>query len=370
MVEVSGLAVHLPFSTTPYWLNVTPIGDLTGRFFNSNTSGANCVGTPCGNNQNAFFNSNFFGANFTSTANEGQPSDFSMGVIGSGSGGGTPTPTPTATPTCTPGPLWYNGDFNNVNALPNEQNTFVEQSSIYDNFIVPSPGWHVTSVFSDNLTFITVTGATWEIRSGVSEGNGGTVVASGMTTTPVVTDTHRGGLGFPEFMIEVTGLSVDLAPGTYWLNVTPIDNGNGRSFNSDTSGRNCVGLPCGNDDNAFWTSTTFGTFFHNTSGGDIGQPDFSMGVNGTIQGGGCQTPTPTPTATSTPTATATATATPTATHTPTPTATATHTPTTTPTATSTPTATATATATATPRPTPTPRPHGTPRGRPTPPPRP
>jgi hypothetical protein len=40
------------------------------------------VGTPCGNNMNAFFNSTFFGANFTSTANEQQPYDFSMGVIG------------------------------------------------------------------------------------------------------------------------------------------------------------------------------------------------------------------------------------------------------------------------------------------------
>ena len=160
--------------------------------------------------------------------------------------------------------LWYNGDFNNINGLANEQNTLVQQSSIYDNFIVPSPGWHVTGVFSDNLENTTVTGATWEIRSGVSEGNGGTVVASGMTTTPVVTPTGRSGFGFTEFMIEVTGLSVDLAPGTYWLNVTPIGNGGGRSFDSDTSGTNCVGLPCGNDDNAFINSNTFGFVFHNT----------------------------------------------------------------------------------------------------------
>src|ERR1043166_5775986 len=141
--------------------------------------------------------------------------------------------------------LWYNGDFNNVNGLANEQNTLVAQSSIYDNFIVPSPGWHVTAVFSDNLENTTVTGANWEIRSGVSEGNGGTLIASGTTATPLVTPTGRGGFGFTEFMSEVTGLSVDLAPGTYWLNVTPIGNGGGRSFNSDTSGTNCVGLPCG-----------------------------------------------------------------------------------------------------------------------------
>ena len=66
-----------------YFLNVTPIGDLTGRSFVSTTSGANCVGTHCGNNQNAFFDSNFFAAFFTSTANFGQPYDFSMGVSAS-----------------------------------------------------------------------------------------------------------------------------------------------------------------------------------------------------------------------------------------------------------------------------------------------
>ena len=235
------------------------------------------------------------------------------------------TPTPTGTPPCTPGPLWYNGDFNGVNGLSNEQNTIVGQSSIYDDFIVSSPGWHVTSVFSDNLEDTTVTGATWEIRSGVSEGNGGTLVASGMTTTPVVTPTRRCLFGICEFIIEVTGLSVDLPPGTYWLNVTPIGDLTGRSFDSDTSGTNCVGLPCGNDDNAFINSTTFGYNFHSTSSGDIGQLDFSMGVNGTT---GCGTPTPTPTAIATPTPTST------------------------------------------PRPTPTPRGTASPRPRPTPPPRP
>src|SRR5207247_2977520 len=184
--------------------------------------------------------------------------------------------------------LWYNGDFNGVNGLANEPG-----SSIYDNFIVPSPGWHVTSVFSDNLENTPATRATWEIRSGVSEGNGGTLVASGMTTMPVVTPTGRSGFGFTEFMIEVTGLSVDLAPGTYWLNVTPISNC-GRSFDSDTSGTNCVGLPCGNDDNAFIDSTSVGCNVENTSSCDIGQPDFSMGVVVSVGGGGTATPPGTP----------------------------------------------------------------------------
>ena len=178
MVEVTGLSVHLPPGT--YWLNVTPTGDLSGRSFDSTTVGANCVGTPCGNNQNAFFDSNFFGVVFGPTSDQGQPTDFSMGVNGTeGCGGGSPTPTPTATPTCPPGgsgpsgPLWYNGDFDGVNGLANERDTSLgsgQYASVYDDFIVPAgSGWDVTSVFSDNLANTNITGATWEIRQGISD---------------------------------------------------------------------------------------------------------------------------------------------------------------------------------------------------------
>ncbi|PYV66801.1 MAG: hypothetical protein DMG97_28700, partial [Acidobacteria bacterium] len=161
-----------------------------------------------------------------------------------GSSTPTPTPTPTATPTPPPNALWYNGDFDNVDGLTNEENTFATGfSHIYDDFnVTDSPGWDVTSVFSDNLASTNITSATWEIRQGVSAGNGGTLIASGMTVTPVVTPTGRSGFGFTEFMVEVTGLSVHLAPGTYWLNVTPVDNlDGGRSFDSTTSGANCIG---------------------------------------------------------------------------------------------------------------------------------
>jgi hypothetical protein len=84
MVEVTGLSVFLPMlpSGQHYWLNVTPVSNGSGRSQITTTSGANCVGAPCGNDQNAFFNSTFFGGNFTSTSNEGQPYDYSMGVIG------------------------------------------------------------------------------------------------------------------------------------------------------------------------------------------------------------------------------------------------------------------------------------------------
>jgi hypothetical protein len=195
----------------------------------------------------------------------------------------------TANAQAPPGSLWYNGDANGVNGLPNERNTIVPQAAVYDDFNVSAPlGWNVTAVFSDNLVpppGLTVTGADWEIRTGVSEGNSGTLIASGTTNSPIVTV-----IGFvgelPEYMIEVTGLSVLLpmlpSGQYYWLNVTPVGNGTGYSFAPTTSGTNCVGTPCGNDDNAFWNSTYFGTFFDHTYNHCDGCNDFSMGVIGTV----------------------------------------------------------------------------------------
>jgi PEP-CTERM motif len=184
-----------------------------------------------------------------------------------------------------PGSLWYNGDWNHVNELANERNTLVSQAAVYDDFNVTATLWNVTAVFSDNVISANapITGADWEIRTGISEGNAGTLIASGTTNSPIVTLTGRSGMGFNEYMVEVTGLNVFLpmlpAGQHYWLNVTPVGPGFGRSFNTDTSGANCVGTPCGNDQNAFFNSTFFDANF--TSTANQGQPtDFSMGVIG------------------------------------------------------------------------------------------
>jgi hypothetical protein len=186
-----------------------------------------------------------------------------------------------------PGSLWYNGDPNNISGLANERNTAVTQAAVYDDFNVISPlGWHVTAVFSIDLFSpdMAVTAADWEIRTGISEGNAGTLIASGTTNSPVVTS-YRGTQD--EFMVEVTELNVFLpmlpAGQHYWLNVTPVGDGTGRSFNLTTSGANCVGTPCGNDQNAFFNSTYFGYYFASTGNPNLGQPyDFSMGVIGTV----------------------------------------------------------------------------------------
>jgi hypothetical protein len=184
-----------------------------------------------------------------------------------------------------PDSLWYNGDFNHVNGTDNERNTLISQAAVYDNFNVTAPlGWNVNAVFSDNLSNTVFTGADWEIRRGISTGNAGTFIAGGTTSSPLVTPTGRSGFGYTEYMIEVTGLNVSLpmlpSGQFYWLNVTPVGNGTGRSFNSTTSGTNCVGTPGGNDGNAFFNSTYFGAFFQPFAQDPL--PDFSMGVIGTV----------------------------------------------------------------------------------------
>lgn len=216
-----------------------------------------------------------------------------------GNGSPTPTPTPTATPTPTGTPgnaLWYNGDADSVNGLANEDSDAIlgqgEFAHVYDDFDVTDPnGWDVGSVFSNNqIDDPNFTAATWEIRQGITPGNGGTLIASGMTATPIVTATGRNIFGRNEYTVEVNGISVHLPPtsqtGLYWLNVTPVGS-SGRSFVSTTSGANCVGTPCGNDQNAFFDSNFFGFTFAPTSDPNLGQPyDFSMGVNAAGGGGG------------------------------------------------------------------------------------
>lgn len=174
--------------------------------------------------------------------------------------------------------LWYNGDFNFVNGTANEQNTNVSDAHTYDDFTVSAGKvWNIDSIWSNNLmSFTGVTQATWSIRTGVSAGNGGTVIASGASAA-TQTATGKSGFGYNEYNIGVSGLNINLNPGTYWLSVTPIGFSSGRSFNSFTSGLNAVGTPAGNDGNSFFKSSYFGTNFQAQNN------DFSMGVGGTAK---------------------------------------------------------------------------------------
>jgi hypothetical protein len=181
--------------------------------------------------------------------------------------------------------LFYGGDVDSQ-ALTNEINSTVADSRVYGNFYVTDPGgWDITTVFSNNaLTFNPTGGVNWEIRSGVSLNNGGTLVASGAGFPANTTVVGEFGDGLEiQVSADLTASPVHLDPGQYWLNVTPVGHGTGRSFCTETVAQaNAIGAQ--DPGNCFWDSTTYGQNF--TIADINGTPtNFSMGVGGSVTAG-------------------------------------------------------------------------------------
>jgi len=177
---------------------------------------------------------------------------------------------------------WYNGDPVDqfTVGLTNGIDTGgYPAANVYEDFIVPAGGWTVAGVFAyDFLDFAPGTQAEWAIRSGMSSGNGGTLIASG-TDTATYTSTGESGAGSTIYKVEVDNLSVALAPGKYWLTLAPVDCGSGcDSAVDDTIGTNAIGNPPGNDLDNFDNFPAVGLnyVFDPTSGGSA--RDWSLGV--------------------------------------------------------------------------------------------
>ena len=178
--------------------------------------------------------------------------------------------------------LWYNGDAAETGGLAESFYVPPYESRWFEDFVVTSStGWTVQSVwashaFLDTGEPIIVTSAKWEIRTGITPGNEGTVVAGG-SASATLTATGQYFFGAPEYRIEVTGLSVNLGPGVYWLSVTPESDDLGRvgaTFINATLGANAVGT--GTPDNAFVYSPTYsGNYW------DI-DFDLSLGITGEV----------------------------------------------------------------------------------------
>jgi PEP-CTERM motif len=201
------------------------------------------------------------------------------------------------------GILWYNGDYDNRDALANGtaginfNGPFVQVSKVYENFVVPTGQvWTITSVFSTNEILYQsgapVTMASWEIRSGLSSGNGGTLVASGdtaATNTPIA-ENPSNFYNFTPSLVTATVASVKLTAGTYWLSVV-ADNSDpffaDQSYIETTSGANSVGVPPGNDGNSFISNNLPAgkpgayNFTATSTIEGAGNWDYSMGVGGT-----------------------------------------------------------------------------------------
>ena len=175
--------------------------------------------------------------------------------------------------------LWYNGDQDAVDGIANEVNGIRPGTTLtYDNFLVDGSGWFIDSLWSNNeMEDIAATSAYWEIRSGVTAGNGGTLVASG-TSSATQTATGNVLFGRLEYQIRVDGLNLFLNPGEYWLGLAPIANGTGKSFVSTTSNLNGIGTFL--DSDAFINSAFFAQDFGSIEFLTGEKYDFSMGIGG------------------------------------------------------------------------------------------
>ena len=213
--------------------------------------------------------------------------------------------------------LFYGGDFLNdpvyppflANGLANENDLLIPGNpygaAIWVPFTVPAgQTWDVTGLFSNNFSSYGVLDqgaaptavAAWSINEGVFAGNAGTVVDSGLSPA-TSTSTGRSSFGLNEYTVQVTGLSITLTSGSYWLSVVPVCTNaanpycDGVFFLSDveylnTTPANAYG-PAEPIDASYFDSSYFGESFDPVNGplgagaGDGGDA-FSAGVLGNI----------------------------------------------------------------------------------------
>lgn len=138
----------------------------------------------------------------------------------------TNSPSPAPPSLCHPC-LFYGGDINtsDLNAAGmSDENTLLITggSSTYAavNIPVTSTVFGILFNVQADAAFDPQT-ASYDIRTGVSEGNGGTSIASG-SGAAVVQATGRNFLGLNEYTVAISwSTPVVLTPGTYWFNTTP-----------------------------------------------------------------------------------------------------------------------------------------------------
>lgn len=181
--------------------------------------------------------------------------------------------------------LWYNGDAGGGATTNEHADSPVGAISTFDDFVVTATaGWTIGTVWSNNEMDLTgIAEAAWQIRSGVSVGHEGTLVAGGIAAA-TQTATGRTGVipGAAEYKIEISGLNVFLAPGIYWLSVSPVvgydDRSDGyfRSYNSMTYGLNAINRPPSAVGNGLLNAAYFTYDFKEV------EADHSMGVSGVV----------------------------------------------------------------------------------------
>ena len=165
---------------------------------------------------------------------------------------------------------WYNGDpYTSFPNIPQAAFFYPSAPQLHlgftpFNWVPGSGGGQVGVVGGMFHSFGVVPGANivsayWEIRSGVSAGNGGLLVASG-SGVPTATPTAFTQGGYPVVDVALTVPTFNLPAGSYWFAMAIGDSPVGGWFVASTTGFNSVnGITGGGS-----------SIYYQTAGGNVG----------------------------------------------------------------------------------------------------
>jgi hypothetical protein len=146
--------------------------------------------------------------------------------------------------------LWYGGDTNAGSSFNNTllvaQNGAGFGDTVLTEFVVTDPnGWHVTGLFSNNIADYPFGNApfdkaVWSIRTGAGINEPGNIIFAGLSTA-IINPTGRFFWGDDvEYNVMVSGLEINLDPGVYTMNVSPLAPSQ-FYYVGDSDGTNAVG---------------------------------------------------------------------------------------------------------------------------------
>lgn len=150
---------------------------------------------------------------------------------------------------------WYNGDPEQprYQLSNNVSNNDSGRYMVYDNFSVLDGGVQVSGLFGSFISSpnAAIQQVEWQIRSGMSHGNGGALVASGTETSFTQESRNFGDLpAIPQFRLFLEGLNFFLTAGDYWLGMSVKGTTGDATFSVlSTDGTNAVETPQVNDGN-------------------------------------------------------------------------------------------------------------------------
>jgi hypothetical protein len=175
-------------------------------------------------------------------------------------------------------PGFFGGYADGLTSLPTGRNTLGPQlRMVYDDFSFFVPG-SITGfeiIGRDNTG--SPVGMYYEIRSGVSEGNGGTLLFSGFTPSAAAGDlplsgsfgTPPPGTGNYRWYDAGPSTPIQLEPGTYWIGLAPHQ-GFGSFDVASTQGLLGEGLPVNNGNAFYYDSSDSAKNFVSQGANDFG----------------------------------------------------------------------------------------------------